>query len=385
MSTPPPTSDVLGWPQAQQDEHWMALALAQAWQGQYTTTPNPRVGCIFVREGQILATGFHEKAGQGHAEVQAIAQAKAHGVNLAGSTAYVTLEPCAHHGRTGPCAEALIPTGVSRVVAATLDPNPLVAGKGMAILQRAGVLVEHGVLQAQARWMNRGFFSRMERGRPWVRLKVATSADGVTALNNGVSQWITGEAARLDGHHLRAQACAVLTGIGTVKADDPQLNVRGIDTPRQPIKVVVDSQFEIPPQARLLQEGVVWVAHANAATPAWFAEHPNAAHLLAINAAPPSLNKERQKTDLPRLLAELAARGINELHLEAGYGLNGSFLQAGLVDEVVQYIAPRFLGPGLGAFRLPELTALPTGQQWQLHSHESIGEDLKVVWARSSV
>lgn len=367
------------------DEHWMQHALNLAWKGQYSTTPNPRVGCVFVRDGVAIAEGFHAKAGEGHAEVQAIADAKAKGISLAGSTAYVTLEPCAHHGRTGPCTEALLATGVHRVVAAVLDPNPLVAGKGMAILQAAGIDTNHGVLIEEARWINRGFFSRMERKRPWVRLKVASSADGVSALNNGVSQWITGEEARLDGHHLRAQACAVLSGIGTVKADNPQLNVRGIDAERQPLKVVVDSKLEISPDARLLQTGRVLIAHTEPQTPSWLITHPNAANIEALNVAPVAagLHAGKVKTDLLRLLQELAQRGINELHLEAGYGLNGSFLQAGLVDEIVQYIAPRFLGPGQGLFRLPELEALPAHVEWTIHSFEQKGQDLRITWVRT--
>lgn len=368
----------------------MQHALQLAWKGQYTTTPNPRVGCVFVRDEVAIAEGFHAKAGEGHAEVQAMANARQHGVSLKGSTAYVTLEPCAHHGRTGPCAEALLQTGVSRVVVATLDPNPLVAGKGMAILEKAGIQTQHGVLHAQARWINRGFFSRMERQRPWVRLKIAASIDGTSALNNGSSQWITSEEARQDGHHLRAQACAVLTGIGTVKADNPQLNVRGIATTRQPAKVVVDSFFQTPRDAQLLQSGQVYIAHANASIPAWLATHPNTANITPLNVAPAkpdqahTVSPAKQKNDLALLLRELAQRGINELHLEAGFGLNGSFLQAGLVDEVVQYVAPVLLGPGMGLFRLPELEALPTQQDWALHSHEQIGPDLKVVWVRNT-
>jgi diaminohydroxyphosphoribosylaminopyrimidine deaminase / 5-amino-6-(5-phosphoribosylamino)uracil reductase len=368
------------------DEHWMQHALNLAWKGQYSTTPNPRVGCVFVRDKVAIAEGFHSKAGEGHAEVQAIANAKAQGISLAGSTAYVTLEPCAHHGRTGPCAEALVATGVQRVVAAVLDPNPLVAGKGLKILKAAGIETTSGVLIEQARWINRGFFSRMERNRPWVRLKVASSADGVSALNNGVSQWITGEEARLDGHHLRAQACAVLSGIGTVKADNPQLNVRGIDTERQPLKVVVDSKLEISPDARLLQTGRILIAHTEPQTPAWLLTHPNAANIEALNVAPVAagLHAGKVKTDLQRLLQELAQRGVNELHLEAGFGLNGSFLQAGLVDEVVQYIAPRFLGPGQGLFRLPELEALPAYVEWTIHSFEQKGQDLRITWVRTN-
>jgi len=368
------------------DEHWMQQALKLAWKGQYSTTPNPRVGCVFVRDGVVIAEGFHAKAGEGHAEVQAIAQAKARGVCLKGSTAYVTLEPCAHQGRTGPCAEALVATGVQRVVAAVLDPNPLVAGKGMAILQAARIETSHGVLVEQARWINRGFFSRMERKRPWVRLKVASSADGISALNNGVSQWITGEEARLHGHHLRAQACAVLSGIGTVKADNPQLNVRGIDTERQPLKVIVDSKLEISPEARLLQTGRVLIAHTEPQMPAWLLTHPNAANIEALNVAPVAagLHAGKVKTDLLRLLQELAQRGINELHLEAGFGLNGSFLQAGVVDEIVQYIAPLFLGPGQGLFRLPELEILPAYASWAIHSFEQIGQDLRITWVQNN-
>jgi diaminohydroxyphosphoribosylaminopyrimidine deaminase/5-amino-6-(5-phosphoribosylamino)uracil reductase len=368
------------------DEHWMQQALNLAWKGQYSTTPNPRVGCVFVRDGVAIAEGFHARAGEGHAEVQAIADAQARGISLQDSTAYVTLEPCAHHGRTGPCAEALVGTGVKRVVAAVLDPNPLVAGQGMAILQAAGIETSHGVLIENARWINRGFFSRMEHKRPWVRLKVASSADGISALNNGVSQWITGEEARLDGHHLRAQACAVLSGIGTVKADNPQLNVRGIDTERQPLKVVVDSKLEISPDARLLQTGKVLIAHTELQPPAWLGTHPNAVNIEALNVAPVAagLHAGKVKTDLLRLLQELAARGINELHLEAGFGLNGSFLQAGLVDEIVQYIAPCFLGPGQGLFRLPELDALPAYVDWAIHSFEQKGRDLRITWVRNN-
>lgn len=371
-------------PAAIPDEAWMQYALGLAWKGQYSTTPNPRVGCVFVRNGQAIAEGFHEKAGFGHAEVQAIADAKKRGVDLTGSTAYVTLEPCAHHGRTGPCANAMVATGVARVVVAVLDPNPLVAGKGMAILQAAGIATTTGVMAAEARWINRGFFSRMERQRPWVRLKVASSADGISALNNGVSQWITDGPARLDGHHLRAQACAVLTGIGTVKADNPRLTVRGIETPRQPLKVVVDSKLEISPEARILQTGYILIAHTQSQAPSWINTHSNHTNIELLNAAPVAagLHSGTVKTDLPRLLQALASRGVNELHLEAGYGLNGSFMQAGLVDEVVQYIAPHFLGPGQGLFRLPELDALPAQVNWAIHSFEQIGRDLRVTWVR---
>jgi diaminohydroxyphosphoribosylaminopyrimidine deaminase/5-amino-6-(5-phosphoribosylamino)uracil reductase len=367
-------------PTEAQDIHWMTLALQLAEQGAYTTTPNPRVGCVFVKDGQAIAQGYHEQAGQAHAEIQAIRQAQAQGISLQGSTAYVTLEPCAHQGRTGPCANALLPLGITRLVVATLDPNPLVAGKGMAIAQAAGIPTAVGVLETQARWLNRGFFSRMERKRPWVRVKIASSADGITALPNGVSQWITSPEARLDGHCLRAQACAVLSGIGTVQADDPLLNVRGLDTPRQPMKVVIDSQLRIAPKARLLETGETLLVHANAHTPLWLSQHPNAKqiHLLSL----PTPQSHTPQVDLHRLLSKLAQRGIQELHVEAGFGLNGALIEADLVDEVVQYIAPNFLGAGKGLFQQAEKHQLPTQTAWALASHEAIGPDLKVVWVR---
>jgi diaminohydroxyphosphoribosylaminopyrimidine deaminase/5-amino-6-(5-phosphoribosylamino)uracil reductase len=395
------------------DEHFMRAALEQAERGLYTTTPNPRVGCVFVRDGQIIASGYHKVAGGPHAEVDAIHNAQAAGADLTGSTAYVTLEPCSHHGRTGPCAEALIPTGVKRVVAAITDPNPLVAGKGIAILQAAGIETQVGVLADEARWLNRGFLSRMERKRPWVRLKVASSADGITALSNGVSQWITGPEARDDGHRLRAQACAVLTGIGTVKADNPQLNVRGINLPveniRQPIKVVVDSQLEISPDAILLQTGQIVIAHCVASAvdksannkpisssefehptvpPAWHANHPNRDNIQFMDAAPTEVlpdTKNKRKTDLHILLSKLAEQGIQELHLEAGFGLNGSFMEAGLVDEVVQYIAPRFLGSGLGLFRMKNKENLPQTLGWKVHQVVTVGSDIKITWINSAL
>ncbi|MDX1669611.1 MAG: bifunctional diaminohydroxyphosphoribosylaminopyrimidine deaminase/5-amino-6-(5-phosphoribosylamino)uracil reductase RibD, partial [Limnobacter sp.] len=312
---------------------------------------------------------------------QAINQAKKQGIDLTGSTAYVTLEPCSHQGKTGPCANALIPTGVKKVVGGTLDPNPLVAGRGVRILQDAGIEVKTGVLEAECRWLNRGFFMRMENRRPWVRLKVASSADGVTALNNGVSQWITGEQARAHGHSLRAQACAVLTGFGTVRADNPQLNVRGIQTPRQPIKVVVDSRLDIAASARLLETGRVWLVHANQEEPAWLSEHSNRQHIELINAHSAQSDTNQGKTDLNLLLRILAQKEIQELHLEAGFGLNGSFLQAGLVDEIVHYVAPKFLGPGQGLFRLPELSSLPESE-WTVRDTKILGDDVQITWVK---
>lgn len=364
----------------------MHLALAQASKGLFSTTPNPRVGCVFVLDNTVLASGHHQQTGQPHAEAHAIALAHIQGISLHGATAYVNLEPCSHQGRTGPCTTALLQAGVARVVIGTVDPNPLVAGQGIATLKAAGVEVSLGVLEAQARWLNRGFLSRMERKRPWVRLKVACSADGITALNNGQSQWITGEAARLDGHALRAQACAVLTGIGTVQADDPQLNVRGLTTPRQPLKVVIDNRFEIAPTAKILETGHTLIVHAQAGAPKWFAQHPNTANLAHMNVAQEEPSRPEQKTDLSLLMTALALRTpqpINELHIEAGHRLNGALLQAGLVDEIVQYVSPKFLGAGAGLFQLPPSTHIPDNS-WQLQSMVQLGEDIKLVWIQKN-
>ena len=227
------------------DSEAMALALEWAAKGMYITAPNPRVGCVIVRDGEVIGAGHTQPAGQAHAEIQALRDAAARGKDVRGATAYVTLEPCSHYGRTPPCSKALVEAGLGRVVAAMGDPNPLVAGRGMAQLEAAGIATASGLMASEAHELNIGFFSRMQRGRPWVRLKTAASLDGMTALENGESQWITGPQARQDGHLWRARACVILTGIGTVKADDPQLTVRGVDTPRQPRRVIVDSRLEI--------------------------------------------------------------------------------------------------------------------------------------------
>lgn len=241
------------------DTQGMALALRWASEGMFITAPNPRVGCVIVKDHQVLGEGHTQPAGHNHAEVEALADAAARGNDVRGATVYVTLEPCSHHGRTPPCADALIRSGVARVVAAVKDPNPLVAGQGLARLRAAGIEVECGVLETKARELNIGFFSRMQRGRPWVRMKAAASLDGKTALHNGVSQWITSQAARDDGHWWRARACAVLTGSGTVREDNPALTVRAFDAPRQPQRIVIDSRLQIGPQARVLEGGGAWI------------------------------------------------------------------------------------------------------------------------------
>jgi diaminohydroxyphosphoribosylaminopyrimidine deaminase/5-amino-6-(5-phosphoribosylamino)uracil reductase len=349
----------------------MARALQLAQFGLNTTTPNPRVGCVIVRDGKLLAEGWHEKAGGPHAEAAALQKVGAGGA--AGATAYVTLEPCSHHGRTPPCADALIGAGMSRVVAAMPDPNPLVAGNGLAKLRAAGIHVESGLLEAEARELNIGFVSRMTRGRPWLRLKTAASLDGKTALNNGLSQWITGPDARRDGHRFRARACAILTGIGTVRDDDPQLSVRDVETTRQPLRVVVDSKLEIPLTARILQGGNTLVVGA--------VENAEKIELLrSTGNLVEILPNDSGKVDLKALLELLAQRGMNEVHAEAGFKLNGSLLREGLVDELLLYLAPCLIGhEASGLFNLPELTSLDGKRQLQIRDLRQLGEDIRLI------
>ena len=354
------------------DSDAMALALGWAAKGLFTTSPNPRVGCVIVRDGAVIGAGFTQPAGQAHAEIQALRDAEARGNDVRGATVYVTLEPCNHYGRTPPCSHALVRAGVGRVVAAMVDPNPLVAGQGMRTLAAAGIAVSSGVMDEQAREMNVGFFSRMQRGRPWVRMKTAASLDGMTALHNGQSQWITGEAARADGHAWRARACAILTGIGTVKADDPQLTVRGIDTPRQPRRVIVDSRLEIALDAKVLAGAPNWIAAA-VADPAKQAALSAAGHEVIL------LPNETGKVDLAALMAELGRREINELHVEAGSKLNGSMIRAGCVDELLMYFAPSLLGDAQGMFALPALSELGQRQRLRFHEVTPIGEDLRIL------
>ncbi|MBS1142020.1 MAG: 5-amino-6-(5-phosphoribosylamino)uracil reductase / diaminohydroxyphosphoribosylaminopyrimidine [Proteobacteria bacterium] len=352
------------------DHGMMARALQLAERALWTTSPNPRVGCVLVRDGEIVGEGWHEKAGEPHAEVHAL---RAAGEKARGATAYVTLEPCSHHGRTPPCAEALIAAGVSRVVAAMTDPNPLVSGKGLALLQAAGIETASGLLENEARELNIGFVSRMTRGQPWLRLKVAASLDGKTALNNGVSQWITGPDARRDGHAWRARACAILTGIGTVRDDDPQLLVRDVETTRQPLRVVVDSKLETPLGARILQGGPVLIAGA--------VDNPERIEALrAVGADVLILPNPSGKVDLKALLVALAQRGINEVHAEAGFKLNGSLLREGLVDELLLYLAPCLIGHAAsGLFNLPELATLDGKQRLQIRDLRQVGADIRVL------
>jgi diaminohydroxyphosphoribosylaminopyrimidine deaminase / 5-amino-6-(5-phosphoribosylamino)uracil reductase len=354
------------------DVQGMTHALKWAEKGLLTTTPNPRVGCVIVKEGSVIGEGFTQPAGQAHAEVQALNDARQRGVDVRGATVYVTLEPCSHYGRTPPCVDALIRAGVAKVVSAVEDPNPLVAGQGIAKLHAAGIEVVAGVLSREAREMNIGFFSRMQRGTPWVRMKVAASLDGKTALFNGQSQWITSQAARDDGHAWRARACAILTGIGTVKEDDPQLTARAFETPRQPRRIVIDSKLEISPDARVLVGGDTWVVTA--------VNNPEKEAILRANEAEVIyLPNQYGKVDLPGLMVELGRRQINELHVEAGSRLNGSLVQDGCVDELLVYLAPTLLGEAQGMFSLGALERLD--QRWPLQFHEvqQIGNDLRIL------
>ena len=351
------------------DHAHMARALELARRGLYTASPNPRVGCVIVRDGAVVGEGWHERTGEPHAEVHALAQA---GARAVGATAYVTLEPCNHHGRTPPCVDSLIAARVARVVAAMKDPNPQVAGGGLERLQAAGIAVGSGVLGHEAYELNIGFVSRMTRGRPWARLKVAASLDGRTALADGASRWITGEPARRDGHRWRARACAVLTGIGTVREDDPQLSVRLVESPRQPLKVVVDRDLAVPLEARVLEGGAL-VACAR--------EHPDKMRRLAERGAEVLVLPDAQgKVDLMALMRELARRGMNEVHVEAGARLNGALVHEGCIDEVLFYFAPHLLGDGArGMFDLPPLAALAERRELQLVDVRQVGDDLRIV------
>ncbi|MBI5750833.1 MAG: bifunctional diaminohydroxyphosphoribosylaminopyrimidine deaminase/5-amino-6-(5-phosphoribosylamino)uracil reductase RibD [Hydrogenophilales bacterium] len=352
------------------DHRFMAQALRLAERGLDSASPNPRVGCVIVREGQVLGEGWHERAGAPHAEVHALQQA---GEQARGATVYVTLEPCSHHGRTPPCADALIAAGVGRVVAAMRDPNPQVAGQGMARLEQAGVTVEVGLMEQQARELNIGFVSRMTRRRPWVRLKAAASLDGKTALNNGVSKWITGPAARTDVQHWRARSCAILTGIGTVLADDPQMNVREIETKRQPLRVIVDSSLKTPPSAKILAGGNVLIACA-------MDDAVKMQALCSAGAKVLVLAGSNGRVDLARLLQVLAEREVNELMIEAGATLNGALLNAGLVDEIVLYLAPVLMGDAArGLFALPELQQMDQRKTLAVQDVRLVGQDIRVL------
>lgn len=355
-----------------------ALALAEQAIGR--SEPNPRVGCILGREdGTVLAQGSTQAPGSSHAEADALAQARQQGLDLKGATAWVTLEPCAHHGRTPPCTHALIEAGLSRVVVGVGDPFEQVNGKGLAQLRQAGieVVVMEGDASEACREMNIGFFSRIQRGRPWVRLKVAASLDGKTALENGRSQWITQEPARTDGHAFRRRAGAVLTGIGTVLEDDPRLDVRQVPCHSQPLRVVVDARLQTPVQARVLSgQGSVLIYSGTVAPAAQAALTERGAQVVV-------LPQDNGKVDLQAMLEDLGRRHINELHVEAGHKLNASLLRGGWVDELLVYLAPTLLGPGRDMAALPALQHLEEAQRWSFFDITPIGPDVRLRLRRS--
>jgi diaminohydroxyphosphoribosylaminopyrimidine deaminase / 5-amino-6-(5-phosphoribosylamino)uracil reductase len=387
-------------------------ALTCAERATYFVSPNPRVGCVVAIHGNLFCVEGHtQPPGYAHAEVMALRDAAAKGHPVKGATAYVTLEPCSHYGRTPPCCNALIDAGIGKVVVAILDPNPLVSGRGVQMLRAAGIAVEvlppDSPEAVASRELNIGFFSRMVRKTPWVRMKIAASLDGQTALANGQSQWITGPAARADGHAWRARACAVLTGIGTVLQDDPLLDVRHVDSPRQPHLVIVDSKLETPLTAKLFSTlGKHAVAPEVAAKFSLskeaidsiagraiyiYAAVPDAAKQAALEAQGATViympektagntdNASNAKVDLRALVHDLAQREINELHVEAGFKLNGSLLKAGVVDELLLYTAPKLLGPGMGMANTPALAQLGDAVQLDFKSADLVGEDLRIV------
>jgi diaminohydroxyphosphoribosylaminopyrimidine deaminase/5-amino-6-(5-phosphoribosylamino)uracil reductase len=352
------------------DEQYMARALTLAEHGLNTTMPNPRVGCVIVRDEQIVGEGWHLRAGEAHAEVHALRAAES---QARGATAYVTLEPCSHFGRTPPCCDALIKAGVKRVVCAMQDPNPLVAGRGLQTLRAAGIEVVSGVLEARARCLNEGFISRMERGRPWLRIKSAASLDGRTALANGQSQWITSDAARTDAQHWRARSCAILTGIGTVLADNPRLTVRGIASERQPLRVIVDSQLRTPLDAAVLAEGHALIATAITDPSRFEAYQKSGIEIISLPSAD-------GRIDLPALMQELGQRGLNEILTEAGPLLNGALIASGCADALLLYLAPSLLGHSArGMFALPEIESLTQRQSLHIQDVTAIGGDLRIL------
>ena len=366
----------------QEDHDYMNMALAEAKKSLFISNPNPRVGCVIVKNNQVIGFGHTQAAGSDHAEIVALKDAKAKGFDVSGSTVYVTLEPCCHHGRTPPCTEALINAKVTTVIAAMTDPNPLVAGQGLEKLRTTGIEVRCGLLEKEASELNIGFIQRMTQGKPWVRLKVASSLDGKTALHNGVSQWITSSDARHDGHLWRARACCILTGIGTVKEDNPQLNVRDIDTPRQPFRVLIDSFLEVPLDAKILDEslgghtvvvcGQVETQHFEKMSQALREKNVT---LVAL----PDASNGKGKVDLTALFKYLAEKlHINEVHVEAGFKLNGSLIREGCVDELLIYMAPKLLGDAVGMANLPSLSTLDDVKAWDLIDHISVGDNLRI-------
>lgn len=361
------------------DEVYMARALELARRGRFTTMPNPNVGCVIVRDDQVVGEGWHQRAGEPHAEVHALRMA---GDKARGATAYVTLEPCSHHGRTPPCSDALIAAGVSRVVAAMQDPNPQVAGRGLHRLHQAGIAVSHGLMMEEAEALNRGFLKRMRTGFPWIQLKLGASLDGRTAMANGESQWITSAAARRDVQRLRAQSAAILSSSATVLADDPSLTVRWSELNpetqvlldqqqlRQPLRVIIDSQNRVTPQHRIIdQPGETWLMRHQPDQQHW----PERVSQIAVPL-------REQQLDLVAMMMLLGQRQVNSVWVEAGASLAGALLQAGLVDELIVYLAPKLLGDqGRGLCQLPGLDRLADAPGLIFRDVRQVGEDLRLT------
>lgn len=359
------------------DRQYMARALKLAAKGLYSTSPNPRVGCVLVKDGQIIGEGFHHKAGGPHAEIHALNQA---GEAAQGATAYVTLEPCAHHGKTPPCSQALITAGVARVVCAIEDPNPLVAGQGIAQLREAGIDVQAGLLETEAEQINIGFIHRMKTGRPWVRVKIAQSVDGRTAMASGESKWITGPDARRDVQRLRARSCAILTGVGTVRADNPELTVRpaqlGFDPGRSPLRVVLDNRLETESDMNIVDGSAptLIVTTADADSPAAQGLRREKVEVVQVTA------NAKGRAELDVLLDELGRRQINELLVECGGKLSGAFLKAGLVDELVVYTAPKLLGSEARPMARLPLESMDEAIELELQDLRQIGTDIRTTY-----
>ena len=353
---------------------FMAQAVDLAYEGLWRTSPNPRVGCVLVDgEQRVIGRGSTQIAGGPHAEIMALRDARIKGHSVEGATAYVTLEPCSHRGRTGPCCDALVDAGIARVVASIADPNPLVSGMGFARLCAAGVQVEVGSAAGESRELNLGFFSRMVRKTPWVRVKIAASLDGITALAGGASQWITGPEARADGHAWRARACAVLTGIGTVLADDPRLDVREVHTERQPALVLVDSELQVPLDASIFIAARALYIYTAAENDL------KKSALEALGATVIIMPNEHGKVDLSAMMKDLARRQINELHIEAGSKLNGSLVREGLVDELLVYLAPKLIGEGRGMLQWGPLAELSQALPLDFTAVDRVGRDVRLV------
>jgi diaminohydroxyphosphoribosylaminopyrimidine deaminase / 5-amino-6-(5-phosphoribosylamino)uracil reductase len=352
------------------DHFYMSRALQLAERGLYTTSPNPRVGCVIVNQQKIVGEGAHLKAGEPHAEVHALQQA---GALAQGATAYVTLEPCSHHGRTPPCADALLKAGVKTVIAAMVDPNPLVAGQGLAYLQSQGIATQSGLMQTQAQALNPGFVARMLHQTPWVRCKVAASLDGKTAMENGHSQWVTSDAARQDVQHWRARSCAMLTGVGTVLADNPRLTVRDMPNARQPLRVVVDSQLRTPLDAHILQDSPTLIAYAQD-------PQQRAQQLMDVGVMLFHAPNAQGKVCLATLLRHLASLQMNEVMVEAGQCLNGALIALKLIDELIMYYAPKLMGGAAhNMFALPSLQHMNQAIQLNIQDIRQFGPDIRLI------